>query len=527
MRIACISLFGNFCPIMERIQSEIGTENCLTILLYRDYQRWWDGLLTKPDPKGLVYKNRQVVNHGELIKKFKPDLIIFDMSGEGELADAYAAANWPVIGACEICDFLEMNRWYGMSVMSALGLSMPGVVEVKDYKQARDFLIKRDKSERWVIKFNDNQGNWSSYCSEDVNDMLEEIEHFNDSNRVNFKSGAVLQEFVEGIELSCEGWFNGIEFLPESFNYTMEEKKFLTGNLGPSTGCEGNLVWKARATDPVPLQMIKLSPLLRKYGYVGPFDLNNIFATEEHHYPGFSTILKRQNYVLEPTPRFGYDAIYTLLEGYQGRISDLFEGLVNRSTAFSLIDQPLMGVRVSIPPYPYNDISQTEDKRVEGLAKATMKFMEYSVQGTITRLKDPTLLRKVWFQDIRWDEKYRRLVVNGTDSVIAVCTATGQDLKGAITEAYRIVKTVDVPNAQYRLDIGRRAFKEIPKLVEFGVIRRPHWLEDREFFAGERLILSESVPLEPVVSNGHDENSDAGKTESEEDLEPAESSSSP
>lgn len=461
------------------MQQEIGAANCLTIFMYRDYRKWWDGLLTKPEK--LTYTKSVVDNAGQILMKFNPDVIIFDMSGEGEYADACKKANWTVIGGSEFCDFLEFNRWYGMSTMKAVGLPMPAAFEVKDYNAAVEFLQKRNREERWVIKFNDNQGNFSSYCSEDVVDMLEELEHFMDSSRVNFKSGAVLQEYVKGIELSCEGWFDGETFIESSFNYTMEEKKFLTGSLGPSTGCEGNLVWKADPRDTIPVQMYRMVPLLRQYRYVGPFDLNNMIATESHVYDGFAPILTGRNYVLEPTPRFGYDAIYTLLEGYKGKLSDLFGGLAYKEVKnFDLVDEPLVGIRVSIPPYPYNDISQTEDKMTEGLAKSAMKFMEHSVAGTITRLKEPRYLEKVWFQDIRWDERHTRLVVNGTDSVIAVCTAHKPNLEAAIEEAYKIVKTVDVPNAQYRLDIGKRAFDEIPKLVELGVLRRPSWLKEEQ-----------------------------------------------
>jgi len=503
MRIAFVSLYGNFSPIAERIGQEIGFKNILFCYYYKDYSKWWDGILPKPDFK---YDRRGAKNILNTVYSFRPDFCIFDMTGEGTLADEFREARIPVIGSCEFCDFLELNRFYGEKIIKSLGFNTPGSVYIQEYSEAIRFIKSRkDQDERWVIKFNDNQGNFSSYVSTDCSDMLEELEHFNEANRVDFTRGAIIQEFIEGIEVSCEGWFDGDNWVEDGFNYTMEEKKFLTGNLGPSTGCEGNLVWKAKSNEKIPKQFSRLSPLLRRFSYVGPFDVNNIIATENHKYKGFPEIIKGINYVLEPTPRFGYDAIYTLLEGYKGLISNLFAGLITQSlTSIDISTDALMGLRVSIPPYPFNDISQTHDRVIEKLSRATLRYMLKSTEGTIVRIRDLHSLKHIWLQDIRIEEKKQRLIVNGTDSVIAVVTAKDQNLNQARKRVELLAKSLDIPNPQYRLDVGMRAFKEIPQLVELKILQEPEF----------SLSLDQPSKPEKIVLL------DAGKTASpQEDLE--------
>src|SRR5581483_10364453 len=50
----------------------------------------------------------------------------------------------------------------------------------------------------------------------------------------------IVQRRVKGIEVSTEGWWNGKAWI--NFNHTFEEKRFMAGDLGPNTGCMGNVV---------------------------------------------------------------------------------------------------------------------------------------------------------------------------------------------------------------------------------------------------------------------------------------------
>src|SRR5690348_1667627 len=126
MKIGCFSLYGNFSPIMGRISQEIGREN--TLIYYdKPYAKWWEGLLNKTDSI-------------DEIQKFKPDILIFDMAGEGELADEFISAGYNVIGSCGFCDTLELDRFFGMKIFETLGFNIPETHPIKSYKEAVKFL---------------------------------------------------------------------------------------------------------------------------------------------------------------------------------------------------------------------------------------------------------------------------------------------------------------------------------------------------------------------------------------------------
>jgi phosphoribosylamine--glycine ligase len=454
-KIGIVSLYGGFCPVASRLVTEVGEKNVNVFLPYPEYKKTWDGILPK------VETIQELIN-------WNPSYVIFDMSGEGEIADHLIKNNIPVIGASSICDLMEFDRWFGIKMLKTLGFNIPDTHFIKSYEEAVAFIASRKGGERWVIKFNDNQGNFSSYVSEDIADMLEELEHLEEASRVDFNKGAIIQEHVKGVELSCEGWFDGNNFVPDGYNYTMEEKKFLTGSLGPTTGCEGNLVWRAEPTDLIPKLYKRLVPLLHYYKYIGPWDTNWIISEKDH-----------KPYALETTPRFGYDAFVTFLEGLQGKLSDMLQSLVHKELEkVPLFPLPLLGVRVSVPPYPYNEVTTGTDPKMKKLASYASRFLQKQSEGIIVRLKDIKVLPHVWFQDVRLDKK-SRLIIGGTEAVVAVCTSKRDTLQGTISATYSVVSSIDVPDAQYRKDIGQRAFDDIPDLVSWKIISPVTWLRER------------------------------------------------
>src|SRR5208283_4900836 len=82
-----------------------------------------------------------------------------------------------------------------------------------------------------------------------------------------------------------------------------ERKQLMDGNLGPSGGCTGNIVWACDGECPICKGGIrKLEGFLRVSNYKGMIDLNAIISEDKL-------------YGLEFTPRFGYDASPTLFWG--------------------------------------------------------------------------------------------------------------------------------------------------------------------------------------------------------------------
>lgn len=363
----------------------------------------------------------------------KPDLVVFDMVGFGELADAIRGVNVPVFGGSMWADAIELNRSYAMAVMIAADIDVPRSKSFQGENCVEDAMtwVRTHPETRWVIKPSGNLDTSLTYVSKSQEDCLAMLEHIRD--RGYWPSEIVLQEFVDGVEVSTEGWFNGKEFI--SFNSTFEEKKFMEGNLGPNTGCQGNVVLRHAGLPPIVKEGIaKMEKILRASSYRGPLDLNTI-ATE------------KKLYGLEFTARFGYDAIQALLEGYRGSVGGLLHGIATGTlNAMSIVQQWLIGVRVTVPPYPHGDHERPLNVPVIGINDTNAKHVW------------PTGLKATG----------GKVIGTAPDGNLFTVTAWGKTLDEAKRRVYRTIENITVPNAQYRRDIGDRVRGDLRKLKEWG-----------------------------------------------------------
>ena len=93
-----------------------------------------------------------------------------------------------------------------------------------------------------------------SYCGCDSQDLVVMMDYF--ESVAKHAPEFILQDFIEGSCVSTEGWFNGYDWM-EPFNHTIEHKKMMNDELGPSTGCAFNVVWAIRETNRVVEEGIK------------------------------------------------------------------------------------------------------------------------------------------------------------------------------------------------------------------------------------------------------------------------------
>ena len=265
------------------------------------------------------------------------DLVIFDMVGGGKGADLLKEKGIQVVGGGKLNDKLELDREFGMQFMKKYGIRIPPSIYCDTLDEARDVIQKSGK--RYVFKPDGNQTTDLTYVSESPEDLLRMLDYFED--KIPPGTAFVLQEFIEGVEMSTEAWFNGRHFLLP-INSTFEEKKFMAGGYGPNTGCAGNVVWfwdDDRSEKLYRLLFKEMEPVLEEAGYVGPLDVNAIWTAEGP-------------VGLEFTTRFGYDAIQC-----SSRLIDMELGEFLHDLP-SLPEVPVkqgtfaMSVRVSIPPYP-------------------------------------------------------------------------------------------------------------------------------------------------------------------------------
>lgn len=380
----------------------------------------------------------------------KYDLVVFDMSGRGREVQEFLTDGLLVIGDSLLADKLEDDRVYGLQAMESSGIDVPPWQSFNNISSAKKFIQQTGK--RYVFKPSNAPGQIedstaATYVSKSAQDLLDYLEHLS-----NISSGGrfVLQEFVQGTEISTEGYFNGSDWY--FINNTLEEKKFMNGNLGPNTGCSGNVVWGYPLYNPKIFAngLAKMTKFLQEHNYVGMIDLNSIISD-----------VNGKLYGLEFTPRFGYDATPTqipLLEEPADYAQFLYNIVQRRKNFHTRISgQFSASVRLSINPYPLE----------------TENLSEYVKGVPINDLSDNHViddLRSWYLYDIMQSKK-GQLVTCGASGFIGCPIAQGSSIRQAFNTVYDMIKQVEIPDVQYRTDIGDCCEKRYEKLRAAGWFR--------------------------------------------------------
>ena len=354
-----------------------------------------------------------------LAKKFNPDLIVFDMVKWGAIADFLREQmRVPVLGSSKATDMLELDRVRGMLAMELCGIKTPPWKRFGGTSSAVEWI--RAQKKRYVYKPIGNKDSAHTYVAQE-NDSSDLIAYL-DEMQTQDKAPFILQEFIEGIEVSCEFWYNGNE--GSCVNWTVERKKFMNEDIGPSTGDSGAVVGWCSLHSRLKENSLKTISLLRKSTYRGPVDVNTIIAPD-------GTL-----YGLEYTMRMGYTAIYPFGELISNDYAGLFHAMATGQEYRPRItdDKLAISVMVSIPPYPHKR-GYDDEVPIQGIAGEN--------------------IRHVAFQDMM--NKDGKFIAAGADGAVCVVTARGKDVRECQRRVYRTVSHLTIPDAQYRTDIGEKA----------------------------------------------------------------------
>jgi phosphoribosylamine--glycine ligase len=359
--------------------------------------------------------------------------VVADCTGFGEVLDSYRDAGIRTFGGGSFADKLESDRCYTEEVMHEAGIDTPESEAVTSWddaaKQAKRLA---DKSGKVVLKPEGSlSGVVPSYVASDEEDALAMLKQF-EKEAGSSDVELTVQEFVEGVAVSTEGWFNGLEWSEGMFNHTIERKQFLDGDLGPSGGCTGNVVWPCDSNDPLVKQtLLLLTEALRERSYVGAIDINCVVNEDGV-------------YGLEFTPRFGYDAFPTLLHSL---IDFDFGAFVNSLACGSVSDERLTsgfgaGVRLSIPPWPNEKYHNEDCVTLRGFDDdAREYFYPYGVMLEGEELKSS----------------------HGVGT-LGVMNYEGRSIGQAFACVYHQIQKLKIPNLQYRTDLAEQCLKDYREL---------------------------------------------------------------
>lgn len=415
-----ISNNGEGLPLLYRMSKE-GAGASAYVHSF-DLEKSYDGIIDKIKPSDLKRAS------------LSADVIIFDLNrinentardasflrsfgvkGEnsvfGAVADKLRKSGKWVVGPSPWTDALEFDRNFGAQIARRVGLDIPEMNRFKSIGEAKKFLEKSDKL--WVLKPNNNADLDLTYVEKYPGEILQKL---NGDLKGRLRGNFCIQEKIDGVEVSTEGWFDGREW--SCFNHTIESKRMMNADLGPAIGSQSNTVW----IEPKPKIMEsfeKLTPMLQKCGYVGPIDINAIYKGGK-------------SYFLEWTPRFGYDALYNLVTLLGTSLSDFLGGDFSGAEfkpGFSCSE------RISIPPYPYSD---------GGLVK------KYALDIPVKCKLD-----EFFALDVYRDGSIK---CAGGDGIIGVCAEPASSISGAFGNVYRYMKdNVKIGSyIQHRTDAARK-----------------------------------------------------------------------
>ena len=133
--------------------------------------------------------------------------------------------------------------------------------------------------------------------------------------------------------------------------------------------------------------------------------------------------------------------------------ADDFQDVLDIVRSWTKDRQFQVGVRIVVPPFPYNDPETLENTSKDSV----ILFKTPSREGI--HIEDVCTINDEW-------------LVTGTSGVVLIVCGTGASMKQAQRQAYNRVRNVMIPNMYYREDIGDRWLEEdSDRLHSWGYLR--------------------------------------------------------
>jgi phosphoribosylamine---glycine ligase len=369
------------------------------------------------------------------------DVIVFDDTlGQGKIAQELRAQGKLVIGGSEYTDKLEDDRSFGQEELKKAGVNIIPYREFTSFDDAIAY-VKANPS-RYVIKPSGEAQNVKRRLfvgeEEDGADVMRVLDAY---GRVLSLEIPVfqLQKRVTGVEVAIGAFFNGYKFL-EPINVNFEHKRLFPGNIGPSTGEMGTSMFWSAPNKLFTQTLKKMESILARERYTGYVDLNCI-------------VNANGIYPLEFTARFGYPTTFIQQEGMTTPIGELFYGMASGTIEkFKTKSGFQVGVRIAVPPYPFDD-----DRTFEEISKEAVIVFKKGAPEEV-HIEDAKLVNGQW-------------IVAGTSGVVLTVVGLGSTMKQAKAAAYARVRNILIPNMYYRDDISDRWADDSDRLHNWGYLR--------------------------------------------------------
>jgi len=292
----------------------------------------------------------------DLYEPTKDTIIIFDFNYGFNYAEILMR-KCPGIYSFEWAYELEHNRAKSAEFVKKYypDLYTPEEVDFppNSLKDIYRFIV--DSEDFWVIKPDSDAVHTFVPDVYERKAYLSAVEHYllSDKDILN-KTRIQLQRKIVGYECVVETWYR--QGIPIMSNVDLELKNLFAGDLRPQVGCAADLVF----TIPLDSYLRKIAnapfdAIARKLYFTGVMDADIIFEAKSG-----------KPYFLEFCPgRFGYNAIFTLLDRYRGYVGDFFRwAIIGRP--HPPVDRTLYGASVRI--FDYNHYYYLGEERPRRLS---------------------------------------------------------------------------------------------------------------------------------------------------------------
>ncbi len=376
----------------------------------------------------------------------KDGLIVFDDVGYGKMQDSLRNKGYNVFGGTELGDKLENDREYGYNIFKKYGIK---TVKLKDFDNMDEavLFIKKHPGP-WVIKQNNHAPKTLNYTSQfdDGRDAVSVLKNYLQNKYIN-NERITLQERIVGVEIGVGRYFNGNDWVgPMEIN--IEHKRFLVGDLGPTTSEMGTLAWYDDNEDNRLFQetLAKLKPFLKKIKFKGDMEINCI-VNENGAFP------------LEATSRFGSPIVHLHSEIHNSPWGEFLYSIANGKShnlqwkkGFGIV------VAITVPPFPY--------------AKKEKHNIAYGMKIFFDKLS-PEEWKHVHFEEVskRIHGNENEYYISDNRGYVVYVTGMGDTVERARKNTYDIIEKIVIPKMVYRNDIGSRFIEESEmKLKKWGYL---------------------------------------------------------
>ncbi|MEM4248606.1 MAG: phosphoribosylglycinamide synthetase C domain-containing protein [Candidatus Nanoarchaeia archaeon] len=367
------------------------------------------------------------------------DVIVFDDTGFGEIADKLRKEGKLVVGGSAYTDKLEDDRDFGQEELKKAGVNVLPHWAFTNFDDAIKFI--KENPNRYVLKPSGAAQNEKELLfvgrEDDSKDVIQILELYKKNWAKKIKV-LQLQRHATGVEVAVGAFFNGKEFvMPVCVNF--EHKKLFPGEIGPSTGEMGTSCYWSTMSQIFKSTLERMQPALSNSGYVGYIDINCI-------------VNAKGIYPLEFTTRFGYPTISLQLEGIQSPVGEFLYTIAKGEDYELKVKKGFqVCVVIAVPPFPFLD---------------PIAFKKYSEDATIIFQKPN--YDGVHIGDVKFVEGDWRLA--GVSGYALIITGSGNTMEEARRQAYQRVKNIIIPNMFYRTDIGERWMEDSDRLQTWGYL---------------------------------------------------------